>query len=147
MEINLEIWISAPTFLTDFDFVPLAKILEQTLKLHDLITKHLKLYCVLLPDLYLFLLVRTSSSPFISWDSCLCSWPHCGPGTHWLFLFLHQSKHLVKEQVSLRPRMAKGEASGNLVAVRIWSMKVTPCEIWGNTYRYVNEEDRRCILF
>lgn len=53
MEINLEIWLSAPNFLTDFDFAPpLARFLEWKLKLHDVITKNLKLYCVLLEMYY-----------------------------------------------------------------------------------------------
>lgn len=48
MEINLEIWLSAPSFLTDFDFAPLSRFLEWRLKLHDPITKNLKLYYVVL---------------------------------------------------------------------------------------------------
>lgn len=125
MEVNLEIWLSAPCFLTDFVFDLLATFLEWRLKLRGLITKHLKLYYILL-EMYCYqtciysfwwelptiphqlrqLSVLTAS--FWPWNTSVFSVPTS----------FQTSEAVIKEQLSLRPVMAKGETSRNILLLK-----------------------------
>lgn len=116
--------------------VPLSKFLEQRLNLlwpyYKALLREVLVACIILcstrnvvlPNLSLSLLLRTSYSTFI-WDSVLCSQASFWTGNKLVFLLLFPSKIMIKVQLLLRLRMGKGETSGNLLLL-------SGCEAWSS---------------